>query len=104
MGTNYYAELPVKSLAEPEVSIKYHLGKASAGWNFLFDGSMLFKNMQMVRSLCPLCTITDEYGNILSYDDFMAVVNKHRHNKSHTMFNSNYMDEDYYEFSEVSFC
>lgn len=86
MGTNYYA---VRN--HPTVKSPIHIGKSSGGWKFLFasqrdtwnDPPIEWNTYNQVRDWLKKYTvdsteyvILDEYDDVISYDDFIAMVER----------------------------
>lgn len=82
MGTNYYV---VKN--KPSVSEPIHIGKSSAGWLFLFQAQdrtwdgVAWNDYDQLKQWLKTYTverneyvIVDEYDEIVSYDDFICLV------------------------------
>lgn len=84
MGTNYYA---VRN--RPTCSRPIHIGKASMGWMFLFeaknenwsDPPVVWNSWDQVKDWLYEYTvkstefaIIDEYDRVISYDDFLQMV------------------------------
>jgi len=93
MGTNYslykiptWEELEkIKSLIDEEnllevkriIPDKIHIGKSSSGWEFLFnhnDWKYFDKSKKSLKDFVSQCNIEDEYGRIISNDDFWNMV------------------------------
>lgn len=84
MGTNYYV-VPNR----PSVQTPIHIGKSSCGWKFLFqevndtwhEPPIVWNTFKQVSGWLKKYTvdstnyvIMDEYDEIISYDDFIAMV------------------------------
>lgn len=116
-GTNYYAVVNKPSLAEP-----IHIGKNSYGWLFCFqeqddkwgDYPISWHNYNDVKTwlskhTCgenPSHVILDEYDRLMSYDEFIKMVE----DKQKDPFNLNNPDNflysknvDGYRFSDGDF-
>lgn len=91
MGTNYYA---VKN--RPTVCSPIHIGKSSYGWFFLFqeqndswrDDEPVWHTYEQVRDWLYKHTveekdyvIMDEYDRIVTYDDFVDLVDSKQKDK-----------------------
>ena len=124
MGTNYYHHTvpltpvvctccgrPLRCEAcEPDGG-RLHIGKSSAGWQFLFQAT------DTIRSFADWCarletggTIVDQYGKEHALADFIAMVNfkaTYRDYRSHVdaqpFERSYFKDADGYEFNEREF-
>ena len=87
MGTNYYL---IKDLTPDEAisfDVSIHLGKRSAGWQFLFDASHgLFKDSDSLAAFLQVFGghIENEYGSWKEHDDFLKMIREHSLNKRHT--------------------
>lgn len=75
MGTNYYV---AKNLCEccNRYDEEYHIGKSSFGWAFSFQG---YREERLVswkawKEFLKNKTIKDEYGDTMSYEDFVEMV------------------------------
>lgn len=114
MGTNYYANIkPCKCCKKPEKQL--HIGKSSFGWTFTFhavdeyesiDNKPIdsWKRWKEVLSVTDI-TITDEYDNDVSFDDFCKLVDsKKTERNNHVVYcrqkgrnyviNKDFMDEE----------
>ena len=92
MGTNYYwivNDEPCEACGH-ENSARYHIGKSSAGWEFLFSNGYSHDNVPelLVSSwkdwkdyLSKDGIIRDEYGKEISLDDFIKIVENRYHPK-----------------------
>ena len=84
MGTNYYAVRTKPTTARP-----IHIGKSSMGWLFLFevqnqtwaDPPVIWNTYEQVKNWLHKYTvehtdyvIIDEYDEVISYDDFIDLV------------------------------
>ena len=84
MGTNYYVVPNRPSIEEP-----IHIGKSSMGWMFLFqDASELYREVPVVWHCyeevedwlyrhtveSEQYVIIDEYDKIISFDDFIRMI------------------------------
>jgi hypothetical protein len=93
MGTNYYAipqatdedlESYIKLVKERNfnelikiIPQKFHIGKSSFGWKFLFNHNnwqYFNKNLKSMKSVLRKSIITDEYGYEVSSEDFWKIV------------------------------
>lgn len=93
MGTNYYArpkasdELKYKIIqkvvegdlgdASYTIPAEFHLGKSSAGWQFLFnhnDWSHFEQSRESLEQKLETCTIRDEYYRPVSPAEFWEMV------------------------------
>ncbi len=79
MGTNYYV---AKNLCEccNRYDEEYHIGKSSFGWAFSFQG---YREERLVswrawKEFLKNKTIKDEYGDSMSYEDFVAMVETYK--------------------------
>lgn len=76
MGTNYYTK-------ENECDHcgrfdEIHLGKSSMGWQFSFqyNGGQYYKNVEEMKVWLESKTITNEYGDKVSNEQFWTMVKK----------------------------
>ena len=84
MGTNYYVVPNRPSIEEP-----IHIGKSSMGWMFLFqDANEPYRDIPIIWHSywevedwlyrytveCEQYVIIDEYDEIISFDDFIKMV------------------------------
>ena len=84
MGTNYYVVPNRPSIAEP-----VHIGKSSAGWMFLFqdadeqwrEPAIIWHSYDEVKDWLYKYTVNlksyvimNEYDEIITFDDFVALV------------------------------
>jgi hypothetical protein len=76
MGTNYYTR--TNACKECGRYDQIHLGKSSAGWRFTFQGNhgQYYKDVPEMKKWLKGKTITDEYGNTLSYKAFWGMVSR----------------------------
>jgi len=93
MGTNYYAipkatdDLKGKIIdkvnegdfdyARKLMPDEVHIGKSSAGWQFMFNHNnwKYFKSTRdHLELFLKICNIKDEYDRAISYDDFWEMV------------------------------
>ena len=77
MGTNYYLRTKPCQICG-EVKKEIHIGKSSCGWQFLFKGykeENIFSYKQWLEEIDdPRKEIINEYGEIVSLDDFRKCV------------------------------
>jgi hypothetical protein len=117
MGTNYYAVRNRPSVSEP-----IHIGKSSAGWLFCFQAHndtweeppVVWNTYAQVKAWLYKHTveekdfvILDEYDKIVSFEDFVALVDKKQadeHNRSNPNNFSYSRNVDGYRFSDGNFC
>lgn len=115
MGTNYYmlsnnqTECPHCGQLHKE---KVHIGKASAGWQFVFQAHKDVRNINDWRLKLKHSHIIDEYDNDISYDDFFSMVDSRRDLQSHYEYVSNrygssihrcYLDYEGHSFTDGDF-
>ena len=113
MGTNYYLVKNGPTTREP-----IHIGKSSIGWRFMFqaqnetwnDPPIVWNSYPMVRDTLKELTvdstdyvIMDEYDEIVSYDDFIGLVDRKQaeDNKDNFAYSRNV---DGYRFTDEEFC
>jgi len=105
MGKNYYArKIPTATqkltmvtaimnnkMGELERMIpsKVHIGKSSAGWQFLFDHNndkYYNRDKQSLKKYLAKCEIFDEYGRPITVKDFWQMVeNKKNDRQGHIL-------------------
>ena len=76
MGTNYYIkENECEKCGRHE---EIHLGKSSTGWqfSFQFNGGKFYKNVEEMKKWLQGKTIKNEYGEIVSEEDFWKMVDE----------------------------
>ena len=123
MGTNYYIGLK---------HAEFHIGKASAGWKFLFQAQTIetsiydpsnkvkFGFCLELRSFKEVVTaikellkvgfkLYDEYCREYSLEEFIKIVKEKQSGKSHLEITNKYnylyyQDDEGYEFTESEFC
>jgi len=110
MGTNYYTKDKTNECECCGRGVEnIHLGKSSAGWNFSFqynDGKY-YKNFEEMKRWLKDKVIEDEYGHIITLDEFIAFINiKQKENRNHANV---YKDDrnfviDGYSFTNCEFC
>ncbi len=74
MGTNYYYRTNIcKTCGRFEES---HVGKSSAGWQFIFQmpEGVVIKSMRGMRTFLDGKLIFDEYGKTVTHEEFWAMV------------------------------
>ena len=93
MGTNYYL-----CKNRPSVSSGLHIGKASAGWRFLFHKPSIWETdkplntfeqwRDYLKETTESCThvIINEYDKIVSLEDFLKLVEEKQKENSKDMF------------------
>lgn len=82
MGTNYYVKaVPAECPCCHRPFEKLHIGKVSSGWRFSFRAYPEQDLMSFAKWKARLAhsgtQIVDEYGNDVSFDDFVKVVTDH---------------------------
>lgn len=95
-GTSFYYET------------RYHIGKQSNGWKFLFQKTEYYSNLSELIDFYNKkkdnLTIIDEYGEVLDIYDLYKVFSESKNDKSHTLeFNDVYTDRYDYEWAEHQF-
>jgi hypothetical protein len=79
MGTNYYV---IKDKCEccKRSTREYHIGKSSSGWAFSFQGYPWNKltSWKAWKSFLADQAIEDEYGEPVSYFDFVSMVESYK--------------------------
>ena len=79
MGTNYYV---IKDKCEccKRSTREYHIGKSSFGWAFSFQGYPWNKltSWKAWKEFLKDQTIEDEYGDPVSYEDFVKMVESYK--------------------------
>lgn len=99
MGTNYYTRINCCDKCERYDEI--HIGKQSWGWAFCFAihpdmeivNACAWKNFLM-KNLFEQ-KIYDEYGNVISYDDFWSMVEANKNKYSGVKEHPDYFSLDY---------
>ena len=116
-GTNYYAVKNGPTTSEP-----IHIGKSSAGWLFDFqtqndtwrEPPVIWNTFAQVKEWLKKYTvdskdyvIMDEYDEIISFEDFVAMVEKKQKDKHNLKNKDNFVyarNVDGYRFSDGEFC
>lgn len=114
MGTNYYA---VRN--RPTVQNPYHIGKSSIGWMFNFytqnerwdDPRVVWNTYNQVKNWLKKYTvdsdefvIMNEYDEVVSYDDFIQMVEEKQQRDHDNPDNFTYSrNVDGYRFSDREF-
>lgn len=79
MGTNYYT---VSNHCHhcKQYKREEHIGKASYGWAFSFQGYSWLNlyTWKHWKEYLKDKTIMDEYGDVISYEDFIEIVEVHK--------------------------
>lgn len=91
-----------------------HIGKCSAGWDFLFNlnGKKYYQNKEELISWLKSVEIVNEYGVSISFDDFWdSIVCDRKFNgqptkthRSDAKYSKNYIVIDNLEFLDCEFC
>ena len=126
MGTNYYVATNHCECCK-RYDEEFHIGKSSMGWAFSFRGYPTFKleSWKQWKEFLKDKTIMDEYGDSMTYDSFVDMVETYKapgyinphngrknqlHNEAgkkdkYPWFNPEYDwdDEDGYSFSSREF-
>ena len=114
MGTNYYAVIN-----RPSIHGGLHIGKASGGWKFLFNRTNYSWGEPEVHwnSYEDVCAwlkchvvedkdyvILNEYDEIVSYDEFIKIVEYHQEEGKSNPENFKYCDNvNGYRFTSEEF-
>lgn len=113
MGTNYYAVRNRPTTEEP-----IHIGKSSIGWKFCFQTQnekwneppvvwntydQVYEWLHKYTVESDLYVIIDEYDEIISFDDFVALVEKKQSENNPDDF-TYAKNVNGYRFSEGEFC
>lgn len=115
MGTNYYVVKNGPSCQDP-----VHIGKASIGWMFNFqrqnekwnEPPIVWNTFNQVKDWLKKYTvdstdyvIIDEYDEVISYDDFIEMVELKQERDKDNPDNFDYSDNvDGYRFTDKEFC
>lgn len=113
MGTNYYAVRNRPTTEEP-----IHIGKSSLGWKFNFQTQnekwneppvvwntydQVYEWLHKYTVESDLYVIIDEYDEIISFDDFVALVEKKQSENNPDDFTYS-KNVNGYRFSDGEFC
>jgi len=113
MGTNYYAVMNRPTVTEP-----IHIGKSSFGWRFCFqqqndkynDPPVIWNTYEQVREWLHKYTvdsnqyvIMNEYDEIISFDDFIKLVEEKQQNYNPDNFKYS-RNVNGYRFTDEDFC
>lgn len=85
MGTNFY--LFIKDCRQPKcvASKRYHIGKSSDGWRFLFNFIPKFaEDFERWKKLLSKGEIHDEYGRHIEAEMLLGLVQSKQKQKLHT--------------------
>jgi hypothetical protein len=84
MGTNYYLATKICECCNRSDK-EYHIGKSSWGWSFTFqgykyDGLTSWERWKdhLQRSIDDKCKIVDEYGEYISFEDFVQMIETYK--------------------------
>jgi hypothetical protein len=97
MGTNYYLLRFTKAQESPEY---LHLGKQSAGWKFLLhplpETCVTWRGMKACirQETADGAVIKDEYGNTVTYAEFVELVETSTHHPEALSHSLRYWRED----------
>lgn len=80
MGTNYY--LITNECPHCGRSDRQHIGKSSAGWAFMFQGSEDIRSYADWLRVLPTGRIEDEYGTAIALEAFKFMVKAKSHLKA----------------------
>ena len=86
MGTNYYKQSKACEACGHRKTSS-HIGKSSWGWSFSFRGHYDSPRsyQEWLRELeDPKCEIVNEYGEVISLDDFKELVENKKNDLNHT--------------------
>jgi hypothetical protein len=89
MGTNYYVHTPACANAceHCSASERLHLGKSSIGWRFGFQAEEDWTREQaygLWLERAKSGEIRDEYGETITLDDLLALIERKQEGRSHT--------------------
>lgn len=115
MGTNYYLVKNGPTVREP-----VHIGKSSGGWKFLFETQnrtpwdeppIVWNTFNQVKDCLWKYTvesdnyvIMDEYDEVVSFDDFVAMVERKQKEDADNPDNFKYIrNVDGYRFDDGPF-
>jgi hypothetical protein len=107
MGTNYYFQ---PSCVGYRRLARMHIGKASFGWRFLFHVTETIKSADDWFKILGngVGIISDEYGNMLTFDEFREYVNSKRFednsNGRGDFYGRKYYRDRKYDYMEGEFC
>jgi hypothetical protein len=106
MGTNYYTAKHCPTCGHKEED--KHIGKSSGGWQFSFqwNGGKYYKNYKELIAWLKGRTIINEYGEEISLDDFIKLVESKQSEKSnHALISPSERDFviDGYSFTDCEF-
>lgn len=108
IGTNYY--MRYKHCASCNRYKEVHIGKSSAGWQFMFHSTLDIKNYQDWMTFLSKddVRIYDEYGKEVSLDSFKRFVKKKQNKgfKNHAKecpVGDSYVDKEGYSMSPYEF-
>lgn len=104
MGTNYYVINKEK---------KYHIGKQSCGWKFLFEARKSVRSIDDMKHFIGSNPIIDEYANVYGKKAFFDMVTKTNANTDlldHTIeatksgYEGYFTDRKGFNFANHEFC
>jgi hypothetical protein len=104
MGTNYYAIIKECDSCKRNSEL-LHIGKSSAGWQFLFR---LYEDKGLIswkawKKFLANKKIEDEYGHPISYDEFVdTVLVKTDYDKRRDPYET--YDDEGFCFLDADFC
>lgn len=111
MGTNYYMMKKefkdiYKKMSDKEKNYYFdklviHVGKASAGWKFLFSFNEWINSYKDLINLLNDYSLYDEYGDEVSTIEFTHIVNSKQDMQKHE--HDSFLEIDGYDFCRGEF-
>jgi len=108
MGTNYYVKSETCESCghKPE---QLHIGKLSAGWEFVFQATEKFKSFEQWCDHLKTVDIVNEYDEIVTYVELVRIMQNSSGKKNHhdfcvgEQFAGTFKDVDGWAFNESEF-
>lgn len=106
MGTNYYYK------HREDDQTEFHIGKECGGWEFSFQAYDEIRSWKDWQRVLKDAYIFDEYGEAISFEDFVKLVEGSREGENQTEWvrrnrsyyhSDYYLDDEGYSFTEIEF-
>lgn len=103
MGTSYYLMINIcEKCGRPEKA--YRIGKASAGWKFLFTKQKGLEKFEDLPRFLSQGRIFDEYGREITIGELLKKIEAHQNQESSFGVNKDVENIDGYDFISDELC